>query len=65
MPARVWEVLAGWVEAASDPWDADEEVVPLALVERIVGPVGPEPVEDALARTDCPVAPELFRALRE
>ena len=63
VPARVWEVLAGRVEAGSDPWDADEELVPLSLVDRVVGPEGPEAVEAALERTDCPVAPELFRDL--
>ena len=44
-----------------ETWDADDEVVPLDLVDRIVGPDGPREVADALRRTDCPVAPELFK----
>ena len=60
LPARMWEGLRGRVEP-DDPWDADDEFVPLDLVDRIVGPFGPEPVADALRRTDCPVAPELFK----
>jgi hypothetical protein len=60
LPGRMWEGLRGRVEP-DDPWDADDEFVPLELVDCIVGPEGPEPVADALRRTDCPVAPELFK----
>ena len=42
-------------------WDADDEAVPLDLVDRIVGPDGIREVAEALRRTDCPVAPELFK----
>ncbi|QGG95932.1 hypothetical protein [Actinomarinicola tropica] len=62
MPARVWEGLVARLDV-DEPWDADDEVVPLDLVDRIVGAHGPEPVADALRRTDCPVAPELFKEL--
>ena len=31
------------------------------LVDRVVGTRGPETVSGALARIDCPIAPELFR----
>ena len=48
---------------AADPWDLDEEVVPLTLVDQVVRARRPRArVEDALRRTDCPVAPELFDA---
>ena len=60
LPGRMWDGLRGRVEP-DDPWDADDEFVPLDLVDRIVGPNGVEPVSDALRRTDCPVAPELFK----
>ena len=60
LPARMWEGLRSRVEP-DDPWDSDDEVVPLDLVDRVVGPGGPEPLADALRRTDCPVAPELFK----
>ncbi len=59
LPARMWDGLRRRVEP-DEPWDADDEFVPLDLVDRIVGPIGVEPVADALRRTDCPVAPELF-----
>jgi hypothetical protein len=63
LPARMWDALAGRrATRAADPWDLDEEVVPLSLVDRVCGPAGLEPPGDALRRTDCPVAPELFDA---
>ncbi|MFP3906861.1 MAG: hypothetical protein ACLFWR_07495 [Acidimicrobiales bacterium] len=62
LPRRMWDALVSRVEV-DDPWDADDEVVPLELVDQVVGPQGPEPVADALARTDCPIAPELFTQL--
>jgi hypothetical protein len=61
LPRRMWEGLSARVTAPIEPWDAPDELVPLDLVDRIVGPTGPAPVADALRGTDCPVAPELFR----
>jgi len=63
LPRRLWDSLAGRLEAACEPWDADEELVPLDLVDRLVGPTGPEPVPAGLRRTDCPVAAELLREI--
>lgn len=60
VPRRVWEHLAAALEDRAEPWDADDDFVPLALVDRVVGPSGPEEVSVALGRTDCPIAPELF-----
>jgi translation initiation factor 2B subunit (eIF-2B alpha/beta/delta family) len=60
LPQRMWVPLRDRV-SLDETWDADEEVVPLDLVDRIVGPDGPRDVVDALRRTDCPVVPELFK----
>lgn len=61
LPVRMWEALSGRLAThAADPWDLDEEVVPLSLVDQVCGPTGLEAPEVALRRTDCPVAPELF-----
>jgi hypothetical protein len=62
LPARMYDGLRSRV-AVDEPWDADDEFVPLDLVDRIAGPDGPEPVADALKRCDCPVAPELFKGI--
>ena len=63
LPPRMWEALVRRRSLRStDPWDLDEEVVPLELVDLICGPAGLEAPDAALRRTDCPVAPELFDA---
>jgi hypothetical protein len=59
----MWDGVVARLGLEEDPWDAEDEVVPLALVDRIVGPAGPEEIPLALQRTDCPVAPELFKEL--
>ena len=59
LPERLWGAMVGTVTAGGAPWDADWEVVPLDLATAVVGPDGPQPAADALARADCPDAPEL------
>ncbi|MBI2710942.1 MAG: hypothetical protein HYX34_14815 [Actinobacteria bacterium] len=61
LPARVFDHARALAAAHDEPWDRDDDHVPLELVECIAGPDGPEPVAAALRRTDCPVAPELLR----
>ncbi len=61
LPLRMWDALATRLDEAAEPWDAPDEIAPLDLVDRIAGPEGPQLVAEALGRTDCPVAPELFR----
>lgn len=46
---------------SDDPWECDEEVVPLGLFSHIVGPSGIEPAA-GWQREDCPFAAELTRA---
>ncbi len=47
-------------DPVNDPWECDEEVVPIGLFSRIVGPGGVEPAAD-WQRADCPFAAELLR----
>lgn len=62
LPRRLWEVIESRFDAdRDDPWDRDEEIVPLDLVDQLVGPDGPEPVEVGMRRVACPIAPELFK----
>lgn len=61
VPGRIWQTLSGQLADRHDPWDRDDEIVPLDLVDRVVGPSGPEEVSVALRRTDCPIAPELLQ----
>jgi hypothetical protein len=60
LPASMWTPLRDLV-VTDEPWEDDHEIVPLDLVDRVVGPGGPIPVAEARLRTDCPIAPELFR----
>lgn len=63
LPSRMWDALiARHTVGGADPWDLDEEVAPLELVNRVCGPAGVEAPEIALRRVSCPVAPELFGA---
>ena len=61
LPGRVWDALVSRLDEHQDRWDLDDEVVPLDLVDRVVGPNGLETTADTIARTDCPIAPELFK----
>lgn len=62
LPERLWESLTDRLDQTGEPWELDEEVVPLSLVDRVVGPWGLESVEAMLRRTDAPVVPELLRS---
>ncbi|MEZ5280528.1 MAG: hypothetical protein R2770_08630 [Acidimicrobiales bacterium] len=72
--ARVWAVIAAdrvlppstWRFATSslrgpEPWGDDDEIVPLDMIDSIVGPVGLRDAAELRLRTDCVVAPELLR----
>lgn len=62
VPGRVFDVVASRLAASADePWEAEEEVVPLDLVDDVVGPDGRSTVAAAVQATDCPIATELFR----
>jgi len=61
LPASMWEPFIAGALPPVAPWEADDEVVPLDLIDAVIGPWGRLSVPDALRRTDCPVAPELFR----
>ena len=63
LPPRLWEAMVEAVTAAGDPWDADWELVPLELATAVVGPDGLQAPVGALARADCPEAPELTGGL--
>lgn len=63
LPGPMWRSLLARLDD-DEPWEADEEVVPLDLVDRVVGPDGAAPAADAARRVDCGVAPELLRDVR-
>ena len=63
MPRRMWDALASRLDLLGEPWELDDELVPLDLVDRIAMPTGILAVDDALKLTDCPIAPELFKSV--
>jgi hypothetical protein len=60
LPGPMWDALVARSDLDDDPWDADDEWLPLDLVDRIAGPFGLCTVSAALQRVDTPVAPELL-----
>jgi len=63
LPAELWQVLSGRVSASPEPWLEPDEIVPVALVAGVVRATGLLVPGDAMARPDCPFAPELIRRL--
>lgn len=62
VPAGLWPALARRLAgAATAPWDHDHDQLPLDLVDRLVGPAGPEPVAQGRQRLDTPDVAELRR----
>lgn len=62
VPAWLWPALErrlAWSTLAA--WERPEELVPLDLCDRIVGPSGLRAPSDRGEQVDCPVAPELLR----
>ncbi len=62
VPEPMWPALTRRLAgAATAPWERDHDHLPLALVDRLLGPQGPEPLADGLRRVDTPDAAELRR----
>ncbi len=61
LPDALWQAVLGRLDDGPDPWDRGVDVVPLALVDQVVGPDGPEPPASAAGRADCPVVAGLTR----
>lgn len=60
LPERLWTELVDRHDQAGEPWELDEDIVPLALVDAVIGPRGRESIDAMLRRTDAPVVPELL-----
>jgi translation initiation factor 2B subunit (eIF-2B alpha/beta/delta family) len=61
LPAGLWDAVVGRLDDVAEPWAYGSEVVPVGLVDVIVGPDGPESLAEALARAGCVAVPELTR----
>jgi hypothetical protein len=65
LPQAMWDALIARSDLDDDPWDADDECVPLDLVDRVATPHGLRTVAEALQLVDCPVAAELLTDRRD
>ena len=63
LPGRLWEALAGRVDADPEPWLAEDELISLDLADSVVGPRGNQSAAEAVRRADCPIPPELLKGL--
>lgn len=62
LPGRLWEAQLSRLDSqGEEPWERPFEVVPVELVDQVVGPGGCRPGADLGAAADCAVAPELLR----
>jgi hypothetical protein len=59
LPGPLWEALVGRLDLEA-PWEADVELVPLDLVDVVLGPGGRTTADRAATRADCGVAAELL-----
>ena len=62
LPGPMFDAMARRYANEADAWDLDMEDLEHSLVDQLCGPDGPEDVAAGLRRTDCPIAPELFRS---
>jgi hypothetical protein len=60
LPRQLWDALVTRAGIGDEPWDADAEIVPLDLVDRLAVPEGVVTTAEALGRVSCPVATELL-----
>ena len=60
LPEPLWKALAARVVADPAPWAAPVELVPLGPADRVAGPRGIQPSDEAVDAADCPAPPELL-----
>ena len=61
LPGRLFEAVAARLDAMGEPWELEDELVPLELATAVAGPGGNAAPEEAWRRADCPIAPELLK----
>lgn len=64
LPPSMWEFATRSLRGP-EPWENDEDVVPVELIDALVGPIGLRAGDELMARCDGPVAPELLRGLSD
>lgn len=62
LPPSMWEFATATLRG-SEPWENDDDIVPVELIDALIGPIGVRPGDELRLRCDGPVAPELLRGL--
>lgn len=62
LPPSMWEAATTSLRGP-DGWFDENDIVPVDLIDSIIGPVGLRPGDELRLRCDGPVAPELLRRL--
>lgn len=60
LPRSLFEVASRPL-TTDEPWEADDELVPVDLFDHLLGPAGLSDIAEIKRRTDCPVAAELLK----
>ncbi|HEX7132448.1 MAG TPA: hypothetical protein VF228_07730 [Iamia sp.] len=60
LPGPTYDACVAAAIDPTEPWESDLDVVPLDLVDRVVGIEGPVDVAVGVGSPGCPVAPELL-----
>ena len=63
LPGRLWDAYLRRLDDEGDPWDLDQELVPLEFIDVVVGPAGASTAAEAARRADCPIVAELLKSL--
>lgn len=63
LPAALWTHAVERLSATDEPWESDEEIVPLALFSHVIGPNGLTDAPGDAVVAECPHAPELLRSV--
>ena len=61
LPDQTWRYVLAKLNTSTTPWDNDDEFVPAALFDGVIGPRGVESFATAAEQPTCPVAQELLK----
>jgi hypothetical protein len=63
LPGPMWQHMLDQLAGAGEPWDLDDEYVPMGLISHVTGPQGFMSAPGDTATPECPIAHELLRTV--
>mgnify|MGYP003342211370 CR=1 FL=1 len=61
--AELWQAVLDRLDTEGQPWELQDEVLPVGTISHVVGPLGLAEGTLGLGQSECPVAPELLRVV--